>query len=518
MNILNSFVICTVSFALPLFAVDADEPSNRERHIDRVVRKQFSGQHETKMQPTQISATEKKLQRQIDVVFFDTPLSEVLDSLGTKLDVQFYVDERSLTEVGLDSNTAIDFNLRNIKAELALELMLKQIHLVWFARNELVHVTTPEAAEYELEVRVYRCRDFLEIASHPPGQRGMDGGMSDGGISGGGMGGFQNVPPGRIRAGGIIKGQFRTTDGGATVRSSNPMADNGMGRSEFRNRHRTLKDLVELIPRVIYPMSWEDLGGTGSIATLPDGILVISQTRSVHAEVQHLLQTIRMLRKRASNGVSIQAYPISDTEQKLQKQIDALFIDAPLREVLESLGSKLDVQFYIDERALLEVGMDRNTPVNLDLKNVKAELAFEMMMKQIGLVCFVYHDLVRVTTPEAAENELVLRVYLCEDFFEPTDRTPSRREQNQTQPKLWGGGLDTSTLYRNKGLGNLIEVIQTNIGRDSWEVVGGAGVIDNFYEMLVVAQIPPIHGEVETLLSGLRTAKRPKRGTLFHLR
>ena len=512
MNILSSFVICTVSFALPMFAVDADEPCNRACHLDNEVRKQLSGQQKTKLQPIQISATEKKLQRQIDVVFLNTPLNEVLDSLGSKLDVQFYVDERALTDVGLDSNTAINFNLSNVKAELALELMLKQIHLVWFPRNELVHVTTPEAAENELEVRIYRCQDFLEIASHPPGQRGMDGDMS-----GSGMGGFQNVPPGLIRARGIVKGQFQPNVG-PPVRSSNPMTGNGMGKNEFRNRHRTLNDLVKLIPRVIYPMSWEGLGGTGNIGTLPDGILVISQTRRVHAEVQHLLQTIRMLRKRVPNSVNIHAYPISDTEHKLQQQIDALFIDAPLSEILESLGSKLDVQFYIDERALLEVGMDRNTTVSLDLKNVKAELAFEMMMKQIGLVCFVYHDLVRVTTPEAAENDLVLRVYSCEDFLDPTDRTPRRRQQNQTQSKVWGGGLHTSAPSRNKGLGNLIDVIQTNIGVDSWEVAGGAGVIENFYEMLVVAQIPSIHREVEILLSGLRKAKRPNRGTLFHLR
>jgi hypothetical protein len=472
MNILSSFVICTVSFALPMYSVDANDPSNRERHLNNVVRKQFSGQQKTKMQSTQISATEKKLQRTIDAVFSNTPLSQVLDSLGSKLDVQFYVDERALTEVGLDSNTAIDINLRNIKAELALELMLKQIHLVWFTKNELVHVTTREVAANELEVRIYRCRDFLEIESHPPGQRGMDGGMSDG----------------------------------------------AMIRNEIRNRHRTLNDLVKLIPRVIYPVSWDHLGGTGNIGTLPDGLLVISQTRRVHAEVQHLLQTIRMLKKRGPNGVNIYASPVSDIEHKLQQHIDAFFIDAPLCEILESLGSKLDVQFYIDERALLEVGMDRNTPVNLDLKNVKAELAFQMMMKQIGLVCFAYHGLFRVTTLEAAENDLVLRVYSCEDFLDPTDRTPRRRQQNQTQPKLWGGGSDTSALYRNKRLGNLIEVIQTNIAQDSWEVVGSAGVIKNFYGMLVVVQIPSIHREVETLLSGLRKAKKPIRGTLFHLR
>lgn len=87
MNILNWLVICTVSFALPLFPVGANEPSNSEDRLDSVVRKQFSRQQGTNLQLAQISTTEKKLKRRIDLIFFDTALSEVLDSLGTKLDV-----------------------------------------------------------------------------------------------------------------------------------------------------------------------------------------------------------------------------------------------------------------------------------------------------------------------------------------------------------------------------------------------------------------------------------------------
>mgnify|MGYP003971085825 CR=1 FL=1 len=471
-NILNWLVICTVSFALPLFPVGANEPSNSEDRLDSVVRKQFSRQQGTNLQLAQISTTEKKLKRRIDLIFFDTALSEVLDSLGTKLDVQFYIDKRALTEVGLDSNTTINFNLRNVKAELALGLMLKQRQLVWFVRNNLVHVTTPEFAAYELEIRIYRCHDFLEIPSHPPGRRGMDGGISDG----------------------------------------------GAGTSEFRNRQKTLSDLVELIPSVIDPTSWEDLGGTGSIGTLPDGILVIAQTRSVHAEVQHLLQAMRMQRKGIPNAANKPADLISTTEQKLEQQIDAFFMDVPLKDLLESLGTKLDVQFYVDERALNSIGIDSNTPVNFSLRKVKAELALRMIMNEIGLVSFVQQDLVHVTTPEAAENLQVLGVYSCPDLLETTGRPPHHNHGNRIQRGFPGGRGDTTAPYRDQGPDSLIEVIQTKISQDSWEQVGGAGVIVNYYEILVVSQIPPVHREVEEMLNGLRTANKSKSGAIIRLR
>ena len=104
MNITRWTMACVVFLGVPLLGVDADEPSRGARSSDSVVRKRFSGQQATNMQPGQISATEQKLQQRIDAVFSGTPLKEVLGFVSTRLDIQFYVDEEALEEIGLDEN------------------------------------------------------------------------------------------------------------------------------------------------------------------------------------------------------------------------------------------------------------------------------------------------------------------------------------------------------------------------------------------------------------------------------
>jgi hypothetical protein len=284
MNTLRLLMICTVSYGFLLFG--GDKPARGEPISDTVVRKRVAGQQAKNLQVSQITATGQKLQQRIDVAFFNTPLKEVVASLSTQLDVPFYLDKRALTEVGLDSNTPVNIDLRNIKAEVALILIMKSLQLTWVVQNEMVHVTTPEAAEDGLQVRVYPCRDFLKIPSLFYDRSGYGGGMGGGGMGmggggmgmggggmgmgGGGMGGFQNVPPGRIR------GQMGLGGGG-----------------DSRHRVKTLDELINLIKYTIGQLSWDDQGGTGTAEFLSGGILIISATSRVHAEVEQLLQKLR---------------------------------------------------------------------------------------------------------------------------------------------------------------------------------------------------------------------------------
>ncbi|MEC7565104.1 MAG: hypothetical protein VX738_05410 [Planctomycetota bacterium] len=509
MKNLKWVMICAFSLTLPLLDVIADAPARVERKSDRLVKKRFSDQQEKNLPQNRISETEKKLQQQIDAVFFDVSLKQVLDSLSTRLDVQFLVDERALNEVGLGSDIKVHSDLRKVTAELALNLMLNQTGLTWFVRNDLVYVTTHEAAENELEIHIYPCQDFLEIA--PPSR--YQGGMSPShmGGSGGGMGGFQNVHPARLRSGGPDSGGM----GGGGMVGYGGSGHGGMDGGDSRHRKKTLQNLKELIPLVVSPDSWEVMGGAGSIVAMPDGMLVISQVRSVHGEVQKLLQTLRMMRNAKPDAVDQGSGKISETEKKLQQQIDAVFRDTPLREVLDSLSIRLDIQFYVEERALEEIGLDSNIAVHSDLRNVTAELALDLIMKQISLVCFVHNDLVYVTTHEAAESWLVLRVYPCPDFLERNDRLPRRVKRNYGEPKFRGGGFNTRVSEINEGLGSLIKVVRTNIRPDTWEELGGTGVIVKYGDMLIVAQNPSIQSEVENLLNGLRTAKNSKSDTVI---
>jgi len=489
MNILRLLMFCTVSCGFLLCG--GDKPAQGERRSDSVIRTRLASGQRMNAQSSQISVIEQKMQQRIDVVLFKQPLKDVVSSLGTKLDVPFYIDERALAEVGMDSNTPVNIDLRNIKAEVAMRLLMKSLQLTWLVRDDMVIVTTPEVAEQELEVRIYQCQDFLEIASLSQNQ---------GGAITRGMGGFQNIPPERIRGEGFRNGQSASSDVRLpATRSPYPQVYNASSDGHSRNRDRTLGDLIKLIPRVIKPRSWEDLGGSGTIGSLAGGILVISATSSVHAEVGQLLQELRMAKKVRPSAAITCSSKISVIEQKMQQRIDLVCFEQPLKKVLAKLADKLNVAFYIDERALLEVGLDTDIPVSINFTNIKAEVAIRLLMNSLSLAWIVCDDLVLVTTFEAAEEELVLRVYPCLDFLESVGQS-SRRSR------------------RKKGLDNLIEVIQNKINAESWAKVGGAAVIVEYGAVLVVTQLPSIHREVESLLRGLRTAKKSKSGATICFR
>jgi len=338
--------------------------------------------------------------------------------------------------------------------------------------NDMVHVTTPEAAENKLEVRIYVCRDFLEIPSLFYDRSGYGGGMGGGGMGmgGGGMGGFQNVPPERIR------GQMGMGGGG-----------------DSKHRVKTLVSLINLIKSTIEPLSWDDQGGSGTAQPLSGGILTIAATSRVHAKVEQLLQKLRTAKKVGPNAMEMQVSQITATEQKLQQRIDVAFVDTPLKEVVASLSTQLDVPFIVDERALTEIGMDSNTPVNIDLRNIKAEVAMDLMLNSLGLTWLVHNDMVHVTTPEAAENKLEVRIYVCRDFLDITYRS--------------GGGGDSR--HRVKTLNDLINLIKSTIEPLSWDDQGGSRTVQPLSGgILTIAATSPVHAKVEQLLQKLRTAKK----------
>jgi hypothetical protein len=308
---------------------------------------------------------------------------------------------------------------------------MKSLQLTWLVRDEIILVTTPEAAENELEVRIYTCRDFLEIPS------------------------------------------------------------------SSKHKDQTLDRLINVIKSVIEPLSWDDQGGSGTIQSLPGGILVISATSRVHAQVEQLLEKVRVAKKVGLNAVNLQASQISATEQKLQQRIDVTFFDTPLKDVIDTIKSKLDIPIMIDERALTEVGLDSSTIVNIDLRNIKAEIALDLTMESLQLTWLVRDEIMLVTTPEAEENELEVRLYTCRDFLE----------------------IPSSSKHKDQTLDRLIDVIKYVIEPRSWVELGGTGVRQSLPGgILVISASSRVHAQVEQLLEKLRVAKKVKLGTINHSR
>ena len=118
------------------------------------------------------SATELKIERTLPqtlsdmgLEFQDAPLSEVVDFLRTEYQIPIVLDNRALDDVGIPLDDPITINLRNIKLESALNLMLRQLDLTYIIRDEVLLITSEDEALSTLETRVYPTK-FLGVSSN----------------------------------------------------------------------------------------------------------------------------------------------------------------------------------------------------------------------------------------------------------------------------------------------------------------------------------------------------------------
>lgn len=182
--------------------------------------------------------TRAKLEKLVPAEFEDTPLSQVLDYLANNVDVQFHMDKKVLSEAGVSSDTPITFHLKNIPAEMVLRWILRDIgDLTYYLDTGVIIVTTSDEANCRLETQVYRIDDLI---CYP-----------------------------------TVAKNKETSD--IAVKKPNKV---------------DYDSLVNLVIGTIRPVTWDSVGGPGSISPYR-GTLVISQTAEVHQEIQKLLKDLR---------------------------------------------------------------------------------------------------------------------------------------------------------------------------------------------------------------------------------
>lgn len=167
--------------------------------------------------------------------YTDTPLDEVITDLQQRFAIPMRIDRAALEEVGVNAESPVTVELRDVSRQSALRLILKPLDLTYIIENEVLLITTPDKADKELLTCVYDVRDF----------------------------GFSAAP--------------------AIPKGSSPPADNNQ--------------LVAVIVACIAKDTWaEHGGGNAEIQSLGSDLLVISQTRTVHEKIQNLLNTIRKMK------------------------------------------------------------------------------------------------------------------------------------------------------------------------------------------------------------------------------
>ena len=290
-----------------------------------------------------------KLQRSSSFGLREKPFQQVLTQFANTLSDTVVVDERALSDIGMDLDTPVSVSLDNVPLKDALQWTLEQLDLTYYLEGDALVITTPEEAECHLQTRLHSLRGVAYEWTSPfnsqfarfmgrsgggfgGGFGGMGGGMGamGGGMFGGGFGGMGAM-------GGSGGGDFRGTFGGGgggwsseqaglssvdgldTEPSAAPVSDGvpsawaGPWSADLTRRagfmepfespgewnQRSEADFdssIELITSTIRPTTWDDVGGPGSIAPFePTLDLVASATMETHDEIEEYLHRLREL-------------------------------------------------------------------------------------------------------------------------------------------------------------------------------------------------------------------------------
>ena len=179
-------------------------------------------------------------------------------------------------------------------------------------------------------------------------------------------------------------------------------------------------------------------------------------------------------------------YPVCEASgsllQALETRGDWQWDEVPLRDVAERLEKELGIPLDIDERSLEEVGLDPMEPVRaITLQGVSAGSTLRLILRDLDLTWTIENEMLRITTPEAAEERLHICVYRVADLIQDSDAD------------------------------SLVEVITAIVDPESWRVIGGPGAISVVGDTLLVSNVWEVHEETRRLLERLRELKKEQK-------
>lgn len=105
-------------------------------------------------------------------------------------------------------------------------------------------------------------------------------------------------------------------------------------------------------------------------------------------------------------------------EEKLNEPI-TLSMQQPqsLGEVISYLKSYTGMNIVLDGKALNEEGLTRDTPVELNVKDIKLKTALKLILSPLNLTYKVEEGVLQITSPQASRNDQIVRAYNVADLI-----------------------------------------------------------------------------------------------------
>ena len=119
------------------------------------------------------------------------------------------------------------------------------------------------------------------------------------------------------------------------------------------------------------------------------------------------------------DNVDLKRY--SPSEQAIQDALDKTegqmeFLDIPLKEALEFLGTLYGITIIIDEVALTDEGIDSSEVINYQLGEIPLRSTLKIILEPFGLTYIIENDVMVITTIAISEERLTTRVYPVGDL------------------------------------------------------------------------------------------------------
>ena len=265
--------------------------------------------------------TVAQLEKPLPALTFDAVgFSDVVDFLRDVSGTNIFVNWKSLEAAGIDRNTPVSANLRNIKFSKALSIILDsvgggQTKLGYTIDEGVITISTQDDLSRNVVVRVYDIRDLIvnipDFTDAPTFS--LDASQSTGNQGGGGQG---------LGQGG----------GGQTTSVTNQLFQNANQLGQNQNRGPTRQDLIDNITKLIEDTvstdSWKDNGGSVGALRELEGQLIVTQTPENHRQLVNLLEQLR-------------------EERAIQVTVETRFLTVQ-RNFLEDVGVDLNFLFNLN--------------------------------------------------------------------------------------------------------------------------------------------------------------------------
>jgi general secretion pathway protein D len=104
---------------------------------------------------------EQALRSPVEVQFDQVPLAKAVAELKDLAGVEMQLDELAIYAAGIAPDTPVSVRLRGISLKSVLNLMLRDLGLTHVVENEMILITSQQAARTKTQIRVYYVGDLL---------------------------------------------------------------------------------------------------------------------------------------------------------------------------------------------------------------------------------------------------------------------------------------------------------------------------------------------------------------------